>query len=85
VVKALLEDLLLPVVEHNFWRPPRRSEQASGPSEGDEPTVGERPNVGRWAHPPLALATALMKLDVALFGRIRTGPFFLLLRAVEPS
>jgi len=26
-----------------------------------------------------------MKLDVALFGRIRTGPFFLLLRAVDSS
>jgi hypothetical protein len=30
----------------------------------------------------LALATYVMKLDVALFGRVRTGPFFLLVEAV---
>ena len=87
VVKALIEDLLLPVVEHNFWRSAPGTEDASreAPAGQGAERVGERPNVGRWAHPPLALATALMKLDVALFGRIRTGPFFLLLRAVEPS
>jgi len=88
VVKALIEDLVLPVVEHNFWRRPARTEEASRDSpgaEGNEAAAGGRPNVGRWAHPPLALATALMKLDVALFGRIRTGPFFLLLRAIDPS
>jgi SAM-dependent methyltransferase len=82
VFKALIEDLLLPVVEHNMLRRPQRSKEAS--SERSQAT-GERPNVGRWAHPPLSVATALMKLDVALFGRIRTGPFFLLLRATDSS
>ena len=91
VFKALIEDLLLPVVEHNVWGRPRKTKDASAASgevSGDasgEATSRERPNVGRWAHPPLALATALMKLDVALFGRIRTGPFFLLLRATDSS
>ena len=87
VMKALIEDLALPVVEHNFWRKPAMAVDASAPrgNPGHEAPTGQRPNVGRWAHPPLALATVLMKLDVALFGRIRTGPFFLLLRAVDPS
>jgi hypothetical protein len=83
VVKAVIEDLLLPLVEHNFWR---RGKESKGVSTTGEPVATtDRPNVGRWAHGPLALATALMKLDVALFGRIRTGPFFLLLRGTDSS
>jgi SAM-dependent methyltransferase len=89
VVKAIVEDLLLPLLEHNVWR--RRGkkenhESKPGPSASEKPAGSpSRPDVGRWAHGPLALATALMKLDVVLFGRIRTGPFFLLLRKVDPS
>ena len=83
VMKAVIEDLFLPLMEHNLWR---RGQKAEGPSSGStrdaDETSGERPNVGRWAHAPLALATALLGLDVALFGRVRTGPFFLLLRAL---
>lgn len=90
VLKAVIEDLMLPLAEHNLWgkQAKRRAMEAAkerakkGPESG-EPRVVTRPNVGRWAHGPLALATALMKLDVLLFGRIRTGPFFLLLRAVD--
>ncbi len=83
VVKAVIEDLLLPLVEHNFWR---RGKKSRGESAAGEPrATTDRPNVGRWAHGPLALATALMKLDVTLFGRIRSGPFFLLLRGTGSS
>jgi ubiquinone/menaquinone biosynthesis C-methylase UbiE len=90
VFKAVIEDLMLPLAEHNLWgKQAKRQATAAakekvrkGPESG-EPRVVTRPNVGRWAHGPLSLATALMKLDVMLFGRIRTGPFFLLLRAVD--
>ena len=79
VMKAVIEDLFLPLVEHNLWR---RRQKAKDPSSGSgSEASAERPNVGRWAHAPLALATTLLRLDVALFGRVRTGPFFLLLRA----
>ncbi len=79
VMKAVIEDLFLPLVEQNLWR---RREKPKYPSAGSaSDATAERPNVGRWAHAPLALATALLRLDVALFGRVRTGPFFLLLRA----
>jgi SAM-dependent methyltransferase len=83
VMKALIEDLFLPLVEHNLWR--RRGKSGDPSPEGVSGTRAKRPNVGRWAHVPLALATALMKLDVLLFGRVRTGPFFLLLRAADSS
>ena len=86
VFKAVIEDLLLPIVEHNFYKksPSKEPSNTVGEVSGSEaipPTA--RPNVGRWAHGPLTLATALMKLDVKLFGGIRTGPFFLRLRASE--
>ena len=86
VFKAVIEDLLLPIVEHNFYKKRSSKTLPNAAGEGaDEETASSnaRPNVGRWAHGPLTLATALMKLDVKLFGGIRTGPFFLLLRASE--
>lgn len=87
VFKAIFEDLLLPLVEHNLYgrRAKARTLSAKSESSNSETPVVVRPNVGSWAHGPLALATAMMKLDVSLFGRIRTGPFFLLLRAAENS
>jgi SAM-dependent methyltransferase len=80
--KSVIEDLMLPLVEHNFYakeKPLVRTER----SNGNAHTHGSvKPDVGRWAHLPLRAASQLMKLDVLLFGRVRTGPFFLLLRAV---
>lgn len=86
VFKAVIEDLLLPIVEHNFYKKSvsrTRSNAAGELSDSETASKGARPNVGRWAHGPLTVATALMKLDVKLFGGIRTGPFFLLLRSSE--
>jgi cyclopropane fatty-acyl-phospholipid synthase-like methyltransferase len=81
--KAIVEDLALPLVEHNFYAKPRPGgEGENRPSPAHDVHASEKPDVGRWAHGPLALASQLMKLDVVLFGRVRTGPFFLLLRAV---
>jgi hypothetical protein len=92
LLKAIIEDVLLPLAEHNVWGKQVKlqaemavKDKVRKRSESGEARVVTRPSVGRWAHGPLALATALMKLDVILFGRIRTGPFFLLLRAVDPS
>jgi hypothetical protein len=79
--KAILEDLMLPVVEHNFYSKGKREAQTDAPGHAHS-HGSAKPNVGRWAHLPLSLASELMKLDVVLFGRVRTGPFFLLLRAI---
>jgi SAM-dependent methyltransferase len=78
--KSVIEDLMLPLVEHNFYG-------KKGKARGDAAPQGHshgsaKPDVGRWTHVPLRLASQLMKLDVVLFGRVRTGPFFLLLRAL---
>lgn len=83
--KALFEDLLLPVVEHNFFKKKADPDNATHHDHGhdhDHHHDSTKPDVGRWAYPPLALASSIMKLDVLLFGRVRTGPFFLLLEAV---
>ncbi|MGH9332776.1 MAG: class I SAM-dependent methyltransferase, partial [Vicinamibacteria bacterium] len=75
--KAVIEDLMLPLAEHNFYR--KKESKGGGKAHSHGST---KPDVGGWAHLPLSLASQLMKLDVLLFGRVRTGPFFLLLRAV---
>ena len=80
--KAILEDLMLPLVEHNFFPKKAKEEEPSGAPAHGHSHGSSKPDVGRWAHGPLTLASYLMKLDVALFGRVRTGPFFLLLRAI---
>ena len=82
--KALFEDLMLPLVEHNFFAEPSGSPGNHNRHGDDHHHHHEstKPDVGRWTHALLTLASYIMKLDVALFGRVRTGPFFLLLEAV---
>jgi SAM-dependent methyltransferase len=79
VLKAVIEDLLLRLYEgaRRLWGGERGTAAAEHP--GGSPPMAA-PRTGRAA---LALALALtwlMKLDVVLFGGIRTGPFFGLLR-----
>jgi SAM-dependent methyltransferase len=78
--KAIVEDLMLPLVEHNFFGKKEAKKEPGVPHAHSHGS--SKPDVGRWAHGPLTLASYIMKLDVALFGRVRTGPFFLLLRAI---
>jgi len=87
IFKALFEDLMLPLVEHNFFAPEPSDSPGNDNRHGCDHHhhhhhQSTKPDVGRWAHAPLTLASYIMKLDVALFGRVRTGPFFLLLEAV---
>ena len=77
VLKAVIEDLML-----RLYEGARRRRAGAGPATsvhtGEAALPAPRP--GRAA---LALALALtwlMKLDVVLFGGVRTGPFFGLLR-----
>ena len=75
VLKAVIEDLLLRLYEGARRR---RAARAAGPAPGGPSAAAPEP--GRIA---LAVAMALtwhMKLDVVLFGGVRTGPFFGLLR-----
>ena len=97
--KAVIEDLLLPLVEHNFFRRAESTHHPTNPGEHDGEEHASpnddhdhhdhhqslRPDVGRWAHAPLLLASYLLELDVLLFSRVRTGPFFLLLKKTGAS
>ena len=72
VLKAVIEDLLLRLAQHA-----RRGRH--GPARASAQAAGDlRP--GRWALGLAQVLTWLLKLDVVLFGSIRTGPFFGLLR-----
>jgi SAM-dependent methyltransferase len=83
VFKAVIEDLLLRLYEHAWRREPPEPAPGHEPvdaheSEAPSGAIGS-PTPGR---PALAIAfalTLLLKLDVLLFSRIRTGPFFALL------
>jgi SAM-dependent methyltransferase len=80
VLKAVIEDLMLRLYEGARRRGGRTSEPPPHGGDHAEAAALPAPRPGR---PALALALALtwlMKLDVVLFGGIRTGPFFGLLR-----
>jgi SAM-dependent methyltransferase len=76
VFKAVVEDLLLRLVQRA-----RRGTQAAPAAAEPEAHAGiaPAPAPGSLAVMLATLATWLLKLDVLLFGRIRTGPFFGLL------
>jgi hypothetical protein len=79
VFKAIVEDLLLRLYEARRARPAAAPE--TGPAEHDH-DHGPRPAPARPSRGALAVAhvlTWVLKLDVVLFGGIRTGPFFGLL------
>ncbi len=79
VVKAVVEDLGLRLYEQARRRR-ARSGRARSPGSGAPPPVPAAPPPGRLARAAARGLTWLLKLDVVLFGGIRTGPFFGLLR-----
>ncbi len=86
VAKAVVEDLLLRLYE-------QRKRKAGQTAEGREHEHGEHthgqaiegPRPGRIALGVAQVLTWFLKLDVVLFGGIRTGPFFGLLRPLPPD
>ncbi|MGE0452875.1 MAG: class I SAM-dependent methyltransferase [Vicinamibacteria bacterium] len=90
VFKAVIEDLLLRLYEQR-----KRRRQAPASADAHQAHAGqleEGPASGTIGAPPpsralllVALALSwLLKLDVVLFGGVRTGPFFGLLRPTRP-
>jgi SAM-dependent methyltransferase len=85
VFKAVIEDLLLRLYEHarrGKASPPAVSEGPAQQAPGQGRSVGAPPP-GRVVLMLAGALTLLLKLDVVLFGRVRTGPFFGLLRPVK--
>ena len=79
--KAMIEDLGLRLYERARAKPAAQREDNQPAGEHDHPVPAELP--GRATLAVAALLTWLLKLDVVLFGGVRTGPFFGLLRPHE--
>ena len=77
VLKAVVEDLLLRLYQQ--WRRPASRPGGEPASLSHGRSIGA-PAPGRGASALAGALTWLLKLDVVLFGGIRTGPFFGLLR-----
>ena len=93
IAGGLVENILMRLVERRLARRAQRQAIAVGSSaaltEEDALKAARTTGKERIARSPalraaLAASTALMKLDVVLFGRIESGPFFALLERVEP-
>lgn len=84
VFKAVIEDLLLRLVQRAGRGPAggqhRDLAHASGEAHGQAHAFVPGPTPGRLALALAQAATLLLRLDVALLGRVRTGPFFGLLQ-----
>ncbi len=87
VLKAVVEDLALRLYEQ-AWRALRRGATTQPPAGGQPggaaPLGRRRPRYGGGAVVVGRLLSALLELDILLFGRIRTGPFFATLRPSLP-
>lgn len=85
VFKAVVEDLLLRLYEQRKRRPAGSHDADGGGGHAHAPAPGgEAPPPGRALLAVAQALTWLLKLDVVLFGGIRTGPFFGLLRPTPP-
>jgi SAM-dependent methyltransferase len=82
VFKAVVEDLGLRLYEQARRRKPRPPLAAGAPGarEGPPPPRASAKPPGPLARAAARALTWLLKLDVVLFGGVRTGPFFGLLR-----
>jgi hypothetical protein len=84
VVGAFVENVLVRIAERWLTKRARRSGGASEAEAAREARASAQARVNRRGatYRTLVALTAVMKLDVLLFGRVRSGPFFALLRKV---
>jgi ubiquinone/menaquinone biosynthesis C-methylase UbiE len=80
VVKAVVEDLLLRLYEQARSRRKQPAPAPAAAGAATEPARIGAPTPGRSLMAVARALTWFLKLDVVLFGGIRTGPFFGLLR-----
>jgi ubiquinone/menaquinone biosynthesis C-methylase UbiE len=88
LVGAFIENILLRLVEGTLTRRAARRLARQGAAASDSvPLVraqGKRLAGGRITGAVLRTLTWLMKIDLALFGRVKSGPFFVLLEKRAP-
>ena len=93
IAGGIVENLLMRVMERRLARrAQQRSSSSTATSMTDEEALKAARTAGKqrierspMLRAGLSAATALMKLDVVLFGRVESGPFFALLERVEPK
>jgi SAM-dependent methyltransferase len=90
LVGGFVENILMRAGEHWLAKRAARSEAAAGRTiDGNdaarEARAAAKARVGRRgpAYAALRLVTWVMKLDLLLFGRVRSGPYFALLQRVD--
>ena len=93
MVGALVENIGLRMAEHALAKRTRRRLQRQENPDGGAGEAeairqararGKQLASGGTTAAVLRFLTWMMKLDIVLFGRIRTGPFFLLLEKISP-
>lgn len=87
IVGGFVENILLRLAERRLAR--RAAARPGSPSDDDARRAARSEGKARVARSRstravLSMLTAAMKLDLLLFGRIESGPFFALLERVEP-
>lgn len=94
VIGAFVENVLVRIAERLLTTRARRARLAAGPHDGTDAgpdaasadiraaraSAQARVKARGPLYRGLVLLTAIMKLDIVLFGRIQSGPFFALLR-----
>jgi len=83
VFKAVIEDVLLRLYEQRRRSARGRRAVVATSGANEAHATAARPPYGRVAVTVGRLLTLLLELDVCLFGRIRTGPFFGLLEPMS--
>jgi SAM-dependent methyltransferase len=89
IVGALVENVLVRIAERLLVR--RAAREATASASGDAAIRAVRSSAQArvqrrgWTYRALLALTTLMKLDVWLFGHLRSGPFFALLRKQGPA
>jgi len=86
IVGAFVENVFVRMVERVMTRRARRANSSEASAVRDvrasaKATMGKR----GWAYRAMLVLTWIMKVDLVLFGRIRSGPFFALLRKTDRS
>jgi SAM-dependent methyltransferase len=82
VVGAFVENVLARIAERALVKRARRQPEASEATAARDARAAAQRTVARrgWTYRALVGMTGVMKIDVALFGGVPTGPFFALLK-----
>jgi SAM-dependent methyltransferase len=87
IVGALVENVFVRMVERVMTRRARHAGHGTEAAAVRDARASAKATLGKrgWTYRALLVLTWIMKVDLVLFGRIRSGPFFALLRKTDRS